>query len=183
MSRDITCSICGTDLLLQGDNIRSYAEPTSSASNLGKEIVSLECGHRMHRSCLIEWFQISPNPTCPMCRSTTEWKPQTEENRKISLMMARGWDSLGNAEKRIIYVAWGLAVCLTLLDPVGFTLASSFLMLFTPPFLYPQMAILMASLKSMIIPASATPGLRIVVGIGIASIITIMTVFTHDSIT
>ena len=59
------CSICNDDLecCSHGHN----AVPTLSVSNTEEDnIMTLQCGHRFHESCIMTWFKA--NRTCPCCR-------------------------------------------------------------------------------------------------------------------
>ena len=45
--------------------------------DLGESVITLECSHTFHSSCLAVWFR--RNPTCPVCRSLPESDPESVE--------------------------------------------------------------------------------------------------------
>lgn len=173
------CPICGQQLTVQGDALRSFGTPSSSAVAFGQDVVSLECGHRMHRQCLVQWLNTTMNPTCPMCRHLTEWKPNLNEEARISRMVATSWKVLNRKEQNIVRLTWIVAACVAITDPIGFFLVSAVVMMITPPLLYAEMAITLSTLKKFVV-GKQPPGLRIVIAAGVASIVTILTVANHE---
>jgi hypothetical protein len=44
---------------------------------LDGSVMTLNCGHSFHSSCVAHWFR--RNPTCPVCRSLPESDPESED--------------------------------------------------------------------------------------------------------
>ena len=182
MGDDATaCPICGLQMNVQGDVVRAFGQRSQSAVAFGEEIVSLECGHRMHRQCLVQWLNSTMNPTCPMCRHVTEWKPNLQEEARISRMMETSWKVLNTKEKNVVKLTWIVAGCVAITDPIGFFFVSVLIMMITPPLLYSEMATSLARLKQFVVGKQG-PGIRIVFAAGIASIITILTLANHEAL-
>ena len=179
MDDTTACPICGEQLRVQGDSLRSYGEPSDTAVQFGAEVLALECGHRMHRACLVQWLNTTLNPTCPMCRHLTEWKPTLQEERRISRLLETSWKVLSKPEQTVVKISWIVAGIVAFTDPIGFYLVASLVMVLTPPFFYAEMAILLASLKKYIV-GPQPPGIRILLAAGVASIITALTVTNHE---
>lgn len=62
------CSICCEEL----DNINNETdcrETENNSEDTINNLVKLECGHFYHSQCIEEWYKISKNKDCPMCKS------------------------------------------------------------------------------------------------------------------
>ena len=179
MDDTTACPICAEQLKVQGDTLRSFGEPSETAVSFGSQVIALECGHRMHRSCLVSWLNTTLNPTCPMCRTLTEWKPSLQEEKRISRLLTTSWKVLSKPEQTIVKISWIVAGIVAFTDPIGFFLVACLIMVVTPPFFYAEMALLLASLKKYFV-GSQPPGVRIVLATGAAAIITALTVTNHE---
>lgn len=173
------CPICTTQLTVQGDALRAFGTPSSDPVAFGSEVIALECGHRMHRSCLVQWLNTTLNPTCPMCRTLTDWKPSLSEERRISRLMETSWKQLSAPEQGVVKWTWILAGIFCVTDPLGYLLVASLLMVVTPPVFYAEMALFLAWLKKYVVGAQPA-GLRILLAAGVASIVTVLTVTNHE---
>ena len=178
-SRDTTCPVCASELHSHGEVIRAFGEPSQDAVQFG-EILSLECGHRIHRSCMLSWLNQAPAPTCPMCRKETNWQPGIGERTNLRAIMQQGWKSLEEGEQNWIKWTWIIAGIVMLTDPIGFFLVSGLLMMFTPPTLYGEMAMVLASIRRFIV-AKSRPGHRIMIAITTATIVTLYVLTLHMS--
>ena len=133
----------------------------------------------MHRACLVQWLNTTLNPTCPMCRTLTEWKPNLQEEKRISRLIETSWKQLSRPEQNIVKWTWIIAGIVCITDPIGYVLVASILMVLTPPVFYAEMAILLGSLKKYIVGPQPA-GMRIILATGIASIVTALTVTNHE---
>ena len=176
----MNCSICGNVLSVQGDELRSYGSPSESASNLGKDIVSLECGHRMHRECILGWFQSTTVMTCPMCRRETAWAPEVIETSSLSSMMNQAWKTLHTSEKRTLSWLWVIVALVSITDPIGFAFVSAVLLMITPPLLYAQVALSLHAVRNVLVGQNS-PGVRIAMSVGIATILTAGILYGHEA--
>jgi len=172
------CPICTADLKVQGDAIRSLGTRSDTPIAFGQEVISLECGHRLHRSCLISWLTIGQSPTCPMCRYQTEWVPDVHEERSIVRMIGQSWKSLGAREHSFIKLIWILAAVISISDPIGFTIFTSIILTLLPPFLFPQLIIIFAFVRSRFV--SNEPGVRLSMSFAIASLLSVLTIANHE---
>jgi len=173
------CPICTTQLNVQGDALRAFGQPSRDPVAFGAEVISLECGHRMHRSCLVQWLNTTLNPTCPMCRNLTDWKPSLAEERRISRLLETSWKQLSNSEQNVVKWTWIIAGIVCVTDPLGFLLVASILMLLTPPVFYAEMALFLGWMKKYVVGPQPA-GLRILLAAGVASIVTALTVTNHE---
>lgn len=180
MDDTTACPICTLQLTVQGDNLRAFGTPSNDAIEFGNEVIALECGHRMHRQCLVSWLNTSLSATCPMCRRVTEWKPELVEEKRISRLAQTSWKVLSNKEQNLILISWIIAGIVSFTDPLGFFIVSTILMIFTPPIFYGEMALLLATLKTFFVSKKSPAGLRICLAVGAASIVTILTVANHE---
>jgi hypothetical protein len=177
--QDVNCPVCGSELTTFGETLRSFGEPSDNAVEFG-EVLSLECGHRLHRSCISQWINAANEPTCPMCRTLTKWVPSVTDTTSIRQLVQQGWKTLTPNQQSILQWVWiGCAVaCFT--DPFGYFFMSSLLMLCTPPIFYTEMAIALATLKRFIVSKNAAPGTRILISVGIATLITLLVTLTTE---
>ena len=180
MDDTTACPICTLQLTVQGDNLRAFGTPSNDAVEFGSEVIALECGHRMHRQCLVSWLNTSMSATCPMCRRITEWKPELREEKRISRLAQTSWKVLSTKEQNFILISWIIAAIVSFTDPLGFFIVSTLLMLVTPPIFYGEMAILLATLKQFLVSKKSPAGLRICLSVGAATIITILTAANHE---
>lgn len=179
--RDLSCSICSLELQSHGENVRAYGEPTEQPILFG-DILSLECGHRIHRSCMVSWLNTAPEPSCPMCRKLTKWTPSVEERTNLRSLIQQGWKTLENTERHTIMWTWIAAGIVCLTDPIGYFIISGILMMVTPPMLYTEMAMFLATIRKFIV-ANVRAGQRIMLAVTIALIITLYVVSIHVSST
>jgi hypothetical protein len=40
----------------------------------GKKVKACKSGHKFHKECIREWFNVSQNPSCPLCRQKAKVK-------------------------------------------------------------------------------------------------------------
>lgn len=172
------CPVCTADLKVQGDTIRSLGSPSNVPVAFGQDVISLECGHRLHRSCLISWLTIGQTPTCPMCRTETEWAPQVAEERSIVRMIGQSWKNLSKNEHSFIKIVWIIAGLISITDPIGFTIFTSIILTLLPPVLFPQLLILFAFIRTRFI--SNSPGVRMSMSFAIASLLTVLAIANHE---
>jgi hypothetical protein len=114
-----------------------------------------------------------------MCRTLTEWKPNLQEEKRISRLLETSWKQLSRPEQNVVKWTWIIAGIVCVTDPIGYVLVASILMLLTPPIFYAEMALLLGSLKKYIV-GSQPAGIRIILATGIASIVTALTVTNHE---
>lgn len=181
MDDTTACPICTLQLNVQGDNLRAFGSPSSTAIQFGKEVLALECGHRMHRQCLVNWLNTSLTPTCPMCRQLTQWKPELQEEQRLSRLMETSWKVLSKKEQNVVLLTWIIAGCVILTDPIGYFVISTLLMVLTPPIFYGEMALILAAMKRFLV-GKQPAGLRMTIAIGVATIITLLTLANHEVI-
>jgi Ring finger domain len=179
MDDTTACPICTLQLQVQGDNLRAFGSPSASAVTFGKEVIALECGHRMHRQCLVNWLNTSLTPTCPMCRQLTNWKPELQEEKRLSRLVETSWKVLSNNEQNVVLLTWIIAGIVILTDPIGYFVISSILMVLTPPIFYGEIAILFAFMKKYLV-GKQPAGVRMTIAIGVATIITLLTMANHE---
>jgi len=170
--------VCTLDLKVEGDSIRSYGQPSVEPVIFGQDVISLECGHRLHRNCLIQWLTIGEAPTCPMCRQETEWEPDIKEERSIYRLMKHSWSTLDKKEHSFIKIVWIIALIFAMTDPIGFTIVSSILLTFTPPILFPQVVLLFAFFRANFV--SHQPGVRLSMSFAVASLLTVLAITNHE---
>ena len=115
-----------------------------------------------------------------MCRHVTQWKPNIDEQRRISSMIQQSWKTLSTGEQTSVKLVWIIAAIVALTDPLGFYFVATIFMLLTPPFLYTEMATAIGRVKKFFVNPKSVPGLRIAVGVGIASIVTALAVASHE---
>jgi hypothetical protein len=163
---------------IQGDAIRAFGEPTENAVAFGQEVISLECGHRLHRSCLIEWLNFAQAPTCPMCRGLTEWEPDVGEERSISRMLLQSWKSLGQKEHSFIKIVWFVALLVALTDPLAFSILTTFLFAVLPRIFLPQAVVAVAFFKMYFV--SKEPGIRMSMAFAVASLLSVVAITNHE---
>ena len=176
-SRDMQCPVCGEELQSYGESVRAYGEASNDPVMFG-DILSLECGHRLHRSCMLAWLNQAPEPSCPMCRKVTTWQPSVDERTNLRAIVQQGWKTLETSEQNWIMWTWIIAGIVSLTDPIGFVLVSGLIMAVTPPMFYPDMAIFLATIKRFLV-SKAKPGQRIMVAVTAAVIITLYILTLH----
>lgn len=183
---DNTCPVCSEDLLVGGDPLRMFGAPSEDPVEIGKEVVALECGHRVHRGCLAQWLHAAATPSCPICRSETAWEERGSDSeaiqhRQVSRYVVQGWKALTPSEQKFVKWAWIAAGIVSVTDPVGFLVLSTLLLVITPPLMYGEMSIFLAALRRFIVGRNAKPGVRLTLAIGVAGIITFLAVVNHDA--
>jgi len=142
--------------------------------------VSLECGHRLHRFCLVSWLQTSLTPTCPLCRAETHWQPSLEERTGMVQLVQQGWKNLPNGDKKFLKVVWILAGIASLTDPAILLTAAFLLSILLPPTLLPTVLVFLGGVNSLI-GKRVWPGSRVFFILGIASSITFLTLANRAS--
>ena len=67
---------------------RRVLEMTSTAVESDLETCHLVCGHRYHVNCIVNYFNTTPSPSCPLCRDQTyaDWQPETKVKRYYNLL-------------------------------------------------------------------------------------------------
>jgi hypothetical protein len=178
-SRDTMCPVCASELQSHGEVIRAFGETSQDAVQFG-EILSLECGHRLHRSCMLAWLNQAPSPTCPMCRKETNWQPGIGERTNLRAIVQQGWKSLEKSEQNWIMWTWIIAGIVMLTDPIGYFIISGMFMMFTPPPFYGEMAMVLATVRKFIVSKNR-PGHRIMIAVTFATIITLYILTLHMS--
>ena len=171
------CPVCASDLRVEGNPIRSLGERSDSAIVFGQEVVSLECGHRLHRQCLVSWLRMAQSPTCPMCRNETEWLPSLQEERSITRLMNQSWKNLGHGEKNVLKIVWFICFLVSLTDPLIFSLVSSIICAILPPIFFPQVMILSAIIRRFI---SSAPGVNASMSFAFGSLFTVLVLTNHE---
>lgn len=181
MAEDTECPICAEQLKLSGglEVLRAFSIPTGTASSFGSDIVSLECGHRLHRFCLVRWLQTAQIPSCPTCRSITEWVPTLEEQQQILPLMQQGWKVLAPREKTVIKFVWVLAALACLTDPIVLIFMSFFFVAIMPPIFFPSAFLMIVAAKQSL--EITEPGSRMFYALGIATAITIATLLHNTA--
>lgn len=172
------CPVCASEMKIQGDSIRAFGEPTEEAVAFGQEVISLECGHRLHRSCLISWLTIGQTPNCPMCRHMTEWTPEISEERSIPRMLLQSWKTLGPKEHSFIKIVWIVALLISLTDPIGFTIISTLIFSVLPPVFVPHVVVASAFFRMNFV--SHAPGVRLSMAFATASLLTVLAITNHE---
>jgi hypothetical protein len=173
---DTDCPVCSEKLKLSGGNevLRAFSNQSADTpSTFGNDIVSLECGHRLHRFCLVRWLQTSMIPSCPTCRALTQWLPQVTEQRQIAPLLKQCWKVLEPREQSFLKVVWIIAGVVCLLDPIVLIFLSFLLVLILPPLFFPSAFLLLGAARSLL--GNTEPGNRMFYALGIASSITIIT--------
>jgi hypothetical protein len=98
----------------------------------------------------------------------------------LRAIVQQGWKALDSGEQNWIKWTWIIAGIVMLTDPIGFFLVSGLLMMFTPPTLYGEMAMVLASMRRFIV-AKSRPGHRIMIAITTATIVTLYVLTLHMS--
>ena len=170
--------MCGLPLGSHGDVMRGYGQPTSKPVVFG-DVISLECGHRIHRVCMTHWVNVSPAATCPMCRGVTEFAPTLEEQTYLKHVLGKGWIILTPWEKRVILWSWIAAAVVSVSDPMGFAVVSSLVTLLTPPFLWGHTLVMLHAARDMSV--SGPPGARICIAVTFACAMTSVVLLMHST--
>lgn len=160
--------------------MNTFGSTSEEAQTFGKDIVSLECGHRLHRYCLVSWLQTTLTPTCPLCRTETQWQPNIEERTGMVQLVQQGWKNLPNGDKRFLKIVWIIAGIASLTDPAILLTAAFLLSIILPPTLLPTVLVFLGSINS-IVGRRVMPGSRVFFILGIASTITFLTLANRAS--
>ena len=181
MEEDNECPVCSEQLKLEGGGeiLRAFAHQSSDLpSTFGKDIVSLECGHRLHRYCLVRWLQTSSTPSCPTCRALTQWLPEINEQRQIAPLLQQCWKVLEPREKSFLKIVWIIAGIMCLFDPIVLIFLSFLLVLVLPLLYFPSAFVLLAAAKKLL--GNTEPGNRMFYALGLASSITLVTLLFNS---
>jgi len=154
--------------------LQTFGSAAEDAQTFGKDIVSLECGHRLHRFCLVSWLQTTLTPTCPLCRSETHWQPTMEERTGFIQIVQQGWKNLPQRDKSFLKWVWIIAGIASLSDPMILVTAAFLVSVILPPTLFPTVIVLLGSLR-VAIGKHVRAGSRVFFILGIASSITFLT--------
>ncbi len=78
------CHICMT----VARETTKVLEMTSTTVDSDRDTCHLVCGHLYHTNCVVNYFNTTPSPTCPLCRDRTyiDWKPETKVKRYYNLL-------------------------------------------------------------------------------------------------
>lgn len=164
------CPICYQALESHGEEFRTFGLAAPHPVAFG-DIVSLECGHRIHRDCLLEYANVAGmHFTCPVCRGRTSWNPPVEEVDNMRALMQRGWKTLNDTERRVLQWTWITVLVLTFMDPIGFSVISALLLALTPPLMYPEMIATLTSLRLTVVKGK--PGQLLSIGITAGCLVT-----------
>ena len=179
---DTECPVCSDQLKLLGGGeiLRSYSTPSEAPSSFGSDIVSLECGHRLHRFCLVRWLQTSQTPSCPTCRALTHWQPTLQERRQIIPLMQQGWKILAPREKSVIKYVWIFAGVACLTDPIVLVFLAFFFLILLPPVFFPSVVLLLAAARQAM--GKTEPGSRMFYSLGIASVVTLVCILHNHAV-
>ena len=175
--RDTQCPVCTAGLESHGESIRAWGEPTDHPILFG-DILSLECGHRLHRACMVGWINNAPAASCPMCRKVTTWAPSATEQTNLRALVTQSWKTLHESEQNWILWTWVIAGGVALTDPIGFYVIAGLLMMLTPPMMYADMAMLLAGVRRFVVAKSA-PGMRIMLATTVALAVTLVVLTLH----
>jgi hypothetical protein len=157
-----------------GEVLQSFGSTSEDAQTFGRDIVSLECGHRLHRFCLVSWLQTTMTPTCPMCRSETQWQPSVEERTGFVQLVQQGWKNLPDTDKGFLKLVWIIAAIASLSDPFILFFAAFIFSVILPPTLLPTVIVFISGVRHAI-GKNVVPGTRVFFILGIASTITFLT--------
>lgn len=113
-----------------------------------------------------------------MCRKVTRWQPPVSERTNLRAIVEQGWKTLEPSEQNWIMWTWIIAGIVCLTDPIGFVLISGLMMALTPPVLYADMGLMLASLRSFIV-SKGRPGHRIMLAVTVAVIVTLYILTLH----
>jgi hypothetical protein len=171
-----SCPVCAEPLVEMGEAIKSFGQVSSEPTVFGK-IVSMECGHRMHRDCLVRWLTVAPEASCPMCRTLTAWRPTITEHENLSVIMRRGFEVLNENEQRMLKWIWILALVIALTDRVGFYFLSAIILAITPPPFYVGVASFLTVLGSFFVGGKS--GERMLLGVSIGFLCSVIVVSNH----
>ena len=182
MEEDTECPICTEQLKLVGGGelLKAYAIPADAPSTFGNDIVSLECGHRLHRFCLVRWLQSSQLPSCPSCRSLTQWVPTIDEQRQLVPLVQQGWKVLAVRERGVIKFVWALAGLACLTDPLVLVFLSFFMVVILPPIFFPAIFVMLSAARKLM--QGVEPGGRMFYALGIATAITLACVLHNAAV-
>ena len=171
---DTTCPICASDLSSNGETLRAFGVRSEHAVQFGDHVLSLECGHRLHRDCMMQWVNTALEPSCPICRAKTAWRPALDEQSNLRQLMGQSWKTLGSTQQTTILWTWIIAAIVSVTDPIGYLFLSTIIMLVTPPMFYAEMAMFLAWVRKFVVSDATQPGFRILVVIGFATLVTII---------
>jgi hypothetical protein len=179
---DTECPVCTDQLKLTsgGETLRAFATPSEAPSSFGSDIVSLECGHRLHRFCLVRWLQTSQTPSCPTCRALTQWQPTLQERQQLVPLIQQGWKILAPREKSVIKYVWIFAAVACLTDPIVLVFLAFFFLILLPPIFFPSVLIMLAAARQAM--GKTEPGSRMFYSLGIASIITLVVLLHNHAV-
>ena len=178
---DTECPICSTLLQIHGGEVlNTFGSTSEEAKTFGKDIVSLECGHRLHRFCLVSWLQTTLTPTCPLCRNETQWQPTIEERTGMVQLVQQGWKNLPSGDQRFLKIVWIIAGIASLTDPAILVSAAFLLSILLPPTLLPTVLVFLGGLNA-ILGKGVLPGSRVFFILGIASTLTFLTLANRAS--
>jgi hypothetical protein len=168
--------VCAAELKDLGETIKSFGELSAEPVLFGN-IISMECGHRLHRDCLSRWLLVAPEASCPMCRTLTAWRPSTGEHQNLSSILKRGYEIMTPREKSFLKWIWLAALLVSLTDQAGFYVFSFLILMLTPPPITPLVFSFLVGVRKFFVGGEV--GERILIAVALASLSSILVVSTH----